>query len=446
MPFHFDFYIIHPSVAIIKNQAEFFETLNQLLLIESSTVFVFESRDNFAENHLFERPYIQFLSNMEKLVKLFPEKIRMISGESVFEYAEKLILERKDICFLNFPYPELRSFYSQIKENAVSRYAVLNFSGKSDDRAFDLAQCNGKLAFKNTDKVDYLPIYNTNELTEFKNVCLFEETLSAKLYLYEDGEQKKIIKSLFTEFTSDYFYKIDDLIGVRKWFQKAGILEALPQKIILTGNQKRGIVCNYIEGVSLEKLYYDSFYKSFMTKNHYSSTVQNRIHIAIQLCKTVLMYHSAGIYFSDVKGDNFIVTKNCEVIPIDCDGFSYYKYYSSCPRKEMIQNPKENRKKAFLQNAQFEKYAIFVMIYRFFMAGNFPFDEEDEKYSIYHLQNQSEILYQTKRGIALINRWLALSESIRNILYDGINGKKHCSIESLLKEFILYNIQLIEKI
>lgn len=442
MSFHFDFYIIHPSAAIVKNQAELFETINQLLIMDSSAVFLLESRDDFIGNRLLEGPYVRFLSNMEKLVNLFPEKISMISGEPVFRCAKNLISERKSICFLNFPYPELRSFYMQIKEHIAPKYAVLNFSGKPDDRVFDLAQCDGKLAFKNTEKVEYQPVYKISQLSDFKNACLFEQTPASKLYLYQEGGQKKIIKSLLTDFTSDYFCKIDDLICIRKWFQKAGVLEALPQQIILTGEQKRGIQCNYIEGVSLEKLYYDNFLKAFVLRNRYQIGIHNRVYIAIQLCKTVLMYHSVGIYFSDVKGDNFIVTKNCEVIPIDCDGFSYYKYYSSCPRKEMIPNPKKNRKKAFLQNAQYENYAVFVMLYRFFMAGNLPFDEDEEEYSVYQIQNRSEVLYQTERGTAFINRWFALPEYIRNVLYAGINQNGDCSIETLLKEFMRYYTEL----
>ena len=444
MSFHFDFYIIHPSAAIVKNQAELFETINQLLVMDSSAFFLIESRENLVGNRLLERPYFRFLCNMEKLVNIFSDKIRMISGESVFKYAENLISKRKSICFVNFPYPELRSFYMQIKESIVSKYAVLNFSDKSDDRVFDLAQCDGKLAYKNTEKVEYLPIYKMSELSEVENVYLFEKTFASKLYLCQDGGQKKIIKTLLTDFTSDYFCKIDDLICVRKWFQRAGILEALPQKVIMTGEQKRGILCNYIEGVSLEKLYYDNFYKTFLLQNHHQAGIHNRIYIAVQLCKTVLIYHSVGIYFSDVKGDNFIVTKNCEVIPIDCDGFSYYKYYSSCPRKEMIPNPKKNRKKAFLQNAQFENYAIMVMLYRFLMVGNLPFDEEEEEYSIYNIQNRSKVLYKTERGIALIKRWFELPEYLRNILYEGITQNGSSNIEDLQKGFMRYHAELIE--
>ena len=214
------------------------------------------------------------------------------------------------------------------------------------------------------------------------------------------------------------------------------------QSIVYDNTTARGIVFDYIEGPSFEKLYHDTFYQQFMEKGNCEANLANRIYLLIQLYATICEYHSMGIYFSDVKGDNFIVTNDFHIIPIDTDGFSIYKYYSSCPRPEMMFSPEKDHKRAFLQNTEFEHFSIMAMTYCFLMDGNYHNPSKKSKMTLKNINDNPASISDTDKGKKLIQRWKQYPQYVRNTLYKGLVDNKSVSCEELLAIFIRYYLEL----
>lgn len=449
MNIEFEFYLIHPSTVINSNQVELVKFLEEVLRNNRSSSIILENTDNFLSSNVLMKKYSEFLNNVKSYTVRYRENIYLISGESVYACARRFIRKKKSICFIGFPYQELRALYTLIAENNsfVIKYAVLDFNERRKTEGINLAKSDGKMGLDLSKiSIDYKPVQDLEDLAckeNFFQIVAYEDAMtpSSFIYTFNMGKNRMIMKSAAV-LTPDYIMKVEDLIELRKLFVEDKKIEAMPQRIVYDSKTARGVVFNYIDGPSLEKLYHDTFYKHFMEKNHFESSIANRVYLLIQLLATICEYHSLGIYFSDIKGDNFIVTNDCRVVPIDTDGFSYYKYYSSCPRPEMLYCPEKDHKRIYLQNIEAERFSIMAMVYCFLMDGNFPVQKKN-KFSLKNINDDPGSIIDTERGKNLAERWAKYPEYIREVLYDGLVKNKSYCIESLLTIFVRYYTEIV---
>ena len=449
MNIEFEFYLIHPSTVINSNQVELVKFLEEVLCNNRSSSIILENTDNFFCSNVLMKKYAEFLNNVKSYTVQYRENIYLISGESVYACARRFIRKKKSICFIGFPYQELRSLYTLIAENNgfAIKYAVLDFNERRKTEGINLAKSDGKMGL-NLSKIsiDYKPVQSLEDLAckeNFFQIVPYEDAMtpSSFIYTFNMGKNRMIMKSAAV-LTPDYIMKVEDLIEIRKLFVADKKIEAMPQSIVYDSKTARGVVFNYIDGPSFEKLYHDTFYKHFMEKNHFESSIANRVYLLIQLLATICEYHSLGIYFSDIKGDNFIVTNDCRVVPIDTDGFSYYKYYSSCPRPEMMYCPEKDHKRSYLQNIEAERFSIMAMVYCFLMDGNYPV-QKNNKFSLKNINDAPGSIINIERGKILTERWVKYPQYIREALYDGLVKNKSYCIESLLKIFVRYYTEIV---
>lgn len=446
----FDFYLIHPSIVINSNQVELAKFLEEVLHNNKSSSIILENTDNFLSSNVLIKKYVEFLNNLKSYTVYYRENFYLISGESIYACARRFIRKKKSICFIGFPYQELRSLYTLIAENNgfKIKYAVLDFNERRKAEGINLAKSDGRMGIDLSKiSIEYKPVQDLEDLKckeNFFQIMPFKNAMtpSSFIYTFNMGRNRMIMKSVAI-LTPDYIMKVEDLIEIRKLFVVDKKVEAMPQKIVYDSRIARGVIFNYIDGPSFEKLYHDTFYKHFMEKNHFESSLANRVYLLIQLLATICEYHSLGIYFSDVKGDNFIVTNDCKVVPIDTDGFSYYKYYSSCPRPEMMYCPEKEHKRSYLQNLEAERFSIMAMVYCFLMDGNLPVQKKN-KFSLKNINDDPGSIIDTERGRILTERWGKYPQYIRKAVYDGLVKNKSYSIESLLTNFVRYYMEIAE--
>ena len=445
----FDFYIIHPGVVVNSNMVELAKFIEEVISVNPQASILLENPFDFLNDNSLMKKYLEFVNNINSYTAYHKDSLYILSGETVYACARRLIKKSKSICFIGFPYTELRSLHRFICDQNVQgkRYAALDFNKHRKSPSINIVKTDGKMApdIANT-PIDYKPIENVDDLICKNNYYQLEPypdatTPSSYIYTYKAGAHKMIMKSI-RMCTPDYIMKMEDLIGIRQLFIENSKREALPQSIVYDNTTARGIVFNYIEGPSFEKLYHDTFYQQFMEKLNCEANIANRTYLLIQLYSTICEYHSMGIYFSDVKGDNFIVTNDFQIVPIDTDGFSLYKYYSSCPRAEMMFSPDTDHKIVFLQNTEFERYSIMAMTYCFLMDGNYPNPSKKSKMTLKNINDDPGSISDTDKGKNLIQRWNQYPQYIRNILYKGLVDNKSFSCEELLSIFLRYYLEL----
>lgn len=445
----FDFYIIHPGVVVNSNMVELAKFIEEVISVNPQAPILLENPFDFLNDNSLMKKYLEFVNNINSYTAYHKDSLYILSGETVYACARRLIKKNKSICFIGFPYTELRSLHRFICDQKVQgkRYAAVDFNEHRKSPSINIVKSDGKMApdIANT-RIDYKPIENVDDLVCKSNYYQLESypdatTPSSYIYTYKAGVHKMIMKST-RMCTPDYIMKIEDLIGIRQLFIENSKREALPQSIVYDNTTARGIVFDYIEGPSFEKLYHDTFYQHFMETGNCEANLANRIYLLIQLYSTICEYHSMGIYFSDVKGDNFIVTNDYQIVPIDTDGFSLYKYYSSCPRTEMMFSPDTDHKIVFLQNTEFERYSIMTMTYCFLMDGNYPNPLKKSKMTLKNINDDPGSISDTDKGKNLIQRWNQYPQYIRNILYKGLVDNKSFSCEELLSIFLRYYLEL----
>ena len=449
MSVKFDFYIIHPSVVVSSNMIELAKSIEEVMSIDSQASILLENPFDFISDNSLMKKYLEFVNNINSYTAYYRESIYILSGETVYACSRRLIKKNKSICFIGFPYPELRSLHQFIVDQKAveKKYAALDFNERRKSPSINMVKTDGKIAPDIAGiRIDYKPIDSIDDLRSKSNYYQLEPypdatTPSSYIYTYKAGAHKMIMKSAIM-CTPDYIMKMEDLIGIRQLFIENSKREALPQSIVYDNTTARGIVFDYIEGPSFEKLYHDTFYQQFMEKGNCEANLANRIYLLIQLYATICEYHSMGIYFSDVKGDNFIVTNDFHIIPIDTDGFSIYKYYSSCPRPEMMFSPEKDHKRAFLQNTEFERFSIMAMTYCFLMDGNYPNPSKKSKMTLKNINDNPASISDTDKGKKLIQRWKQYPQYVRNTLYKGLVDNKSVSCEELLSIFIRYYLEL----
>ncbi len=447
MSTHFNYYLIHPSIVLIRQQ-------NPMLMIEtilkqnhSSGIIVYDT-SSLLGNQLIKTQYQNFLTQIAQYADQFPNRIFQLHQESMYMCARKLIEKKRSICFIAFPFQELRSLHSLITSVPESvPYRAIVFPDQHSPEKIDLRTGDGSFAeiFENKD-TGYEPLQDIASVPVCQTLSNIRplkgaNTPSSFIYLYEDKKDSLIFKSVFRPpVKEDYFLKIKHLISIRTLFTNSHTLEALPQKIISDGDKRYGFAATHIEGPTLEQLYHNNKFTSFMEEHHYKCSLANRIYILIQLCSTICQYNSVGIFLSDIKANNFIVTSTCEIVPIDSDGFSYLKYSSSPPRPEMARNRKLPGKTDYFQTIDCEIYSTTVLIYYFLMYGRSPFRHPRKKSA----QTTLEDLYLKKPDLNphVLEVWNAYPEYLQKALYESLVEGKTYSIESFLILLIRFYLQL----
>lgn len=450
----FDFYLLHPSIVVNGNRIEFIRFVRNVLGQDPEAMILLEDPNDFPEEWPLVELYRGFVRCMDVYAMTNPRCFGKIIGESVFSSSRRYLQHGKSVCLMAFPYPELRSLCHVLQSSVHSgqNAAAVFFDEDEEASTIDLVKCDGKLGFFNIKNVslEYKPLENVETLKNRADYpqlepCTKEDTPSSRIYTYQNGTQKMILKSARVDefpLPKDHQIKVRKLLQLQEWFTGNGIENALPQKIVMEDGAMRGVAIRWIDGVPFESLCDDTVRKNFLQKNRYWPSPANQLYLLIQLFATAWEYHATGAYFSDIKGDNFLVTSDGRVIPIDTDGFSYGAHYSSCPRQEMVFSPKEDRRKAFLQNTEIESYSLLAMTYRFLMNMNAPNETPKNKFPLKTIQNDPESISNSERGKFLVRRWKELPEYLRNALYQGLVENKPLPAEAMLQLLVRYHLEL----
>ena len=450
----FDFYLLHPSIVVNGNRIEFVQFVRNVLVQDPEAMILLEDPNDFPEEWPLAEHYREFVRCVDVYALTNPRCFGKIIGESVFSSARRYLQHGKSVCLMAFPYPELRSLCRVLQSSVHSgqNAAAVFFDEAEEVSTIDLVKCDGKLGFFDIKNVslEYKPLEDVETLknrADFPQLepCTKEDTPSSRIYTYQNGTQKMILKSARVDefpLPKDHQIKVRKLLRLQEWFTGNGIENALPQKIVMEDGAMRGVAVHWIDGMPFESLCDDTVRKNFLQKNRYWPSSANQLYLLIRLFATAWEYHAAGAYFSDIKGDNFLVTSDGRVIPIDTDGFSYGAHYSSCPRQEMVFSPKEDRRKAFLQNTEIESYSLLVMTYRFLMNMNAPNETPKNKFPLKTIQNDPEGISNSERGKFLVKRWKELPEYLRNALYQGLVENKPLPAEAMLQLLVRYHLEL----
>lgn len=440
MDLTFDFYFFHPCVAMGAGQPETLQMIRKFLTC-GGTIVLKDPNDLLPTNPL-AKPYSDFFPQVQRCAASCQSSVMLASGDSLITYAKKVIQYTKySICLVGFPYAELRELHTFLSgiDCPEDVYANLFFTHTfplyinllTEENKLQVTLRKSDIGYRTLSSADQLAC---KHLFHGLTASTDENTPSSFIYTYTDNDTTMVMKSVRI-CTPDYLQRVKALIGLRVAFVIGGVKNALPQEIVYNEGAPCAVTFRYIDGVPLEKLYHDVFYEQYMEKHQLAANVLNRIYLLIQLCASVINYHSVGIYLSDIKGDNFIVDDAYNVIPIDADGFSCCEYTSSRPRCEMLPNAPKTKRMAYFQTSSNEFTSILVMVYLFLMDGNHPMPE-NSPFTLENISNSPHLIYDSERGRSLIWRWNQYPALLRETLSEGLLHNNPVTVENLLRVLV----------
>lgn len=464
-----NYYIFHPSVSILFNY-DALVLFRDILHCEKDAYIIMENPQNLITSKFIYKDYAFFYNRAIALYKIsnitHNNTIGLISvvGQSCYTYAKELIQKKRRICFVGFPHQQLRSLLSLMTDrelNSNKLFAILYCVNKKQT-VINLK--NGKEVLYSHIKRGSSPGYSWLKESdsyfcsdnEISQITLNKEMSTPHTNIFNSQNTRNIciIKST-RGIDFDYIERNSALIKIRTLFLEKGIAEALPQCFVKDKINVMGVMFNNIEGFSMESIINeDAHYEDLMYRHNLKPCFLNKLVILINLYVCAYDYHCLGIYFSDIKPDNFIINSKCEVIPIDTDGFSISNYTSSRPRPEYMDTP--HCKVQYYQTHDNELYSLLVLTYTI-LVGTQPEDRR-EQCRISHVVFPNPNISYTPAALALQNKWKILPDKIKRILEKGLIKKEIVDTTQIIRDLILsyteecnlsskpYMIKIIESI
>ena len=237
----FDFYLLHPSIVVNGNRIEFVQFVRNVLVQDPEAMILLEDPNDFPEEWPLAEHYREFVRCVDVYALTNPRCFGKIIGESVFSSARRYLQHGKSVCLMAFPYPELRSLCRVLQSSGKNgqNAAAVFFDEAEEVSTIDLVKCDGKLSFFDIKNVslEYKPLEDVETLknrADFPQLepCTKEDTPSSRIYTYQNGTQKMILKSARVDkfpLPKDHQIKVQKLLRLQEWFTGNGI-ENGPQK------------------------------------------------------------------------------------------------------------------------------------------------------------------------------------------------------------------------
>lgn len=170
--------------------------------------------------------------------------------------------------------------------------------------------------------------------------------------------------------------------------------------------------------------------------------------ICARLCLCCQVFHQHRFLLSDIKPDNFFVTKEGFVYPIDTDGFSYNGGPSQPPLPNYCPGKMDyNNIHSYHQNMETESYALTILLLQMLtieLSGKAPLDKI-RSYDLLGVDEYAEALKGSKKlkGVRELfyKRWFLMPKDFRDIFINALCNRYYLlptasGWYSLLKEHI----------
>lgn len=418
---------------------------------EMDSCIILEEPQNLMISKKNYKRYVEFFNRVLRCFKMAhihnpnnTSRICSLLGQSCFEYSKKIISSARRICFVGFPFQQLRSISHRIDENALADNIIfaIVYGMNKKSTLINLREDNELLFYKNGSRAFpcYYPLREDESYESYDKPFSHMEIDREKktpytiIYKCRDSNRVHLIKST-KNIDFDYIERNALLMTLRHYLVENSVLEAMPQCFVKDKIYITGVVFDNVEGFSLEFLVNeDAKYENMMIKYHMKPCIQNKIKILLSLFSCAYAYHSLGIYFSDIKPDNFIVTKEGDVVPIDADSFSVSNHTSTRPRPEYTYSlPTKERN--YYQTHENETYSLIILMY-LILIGTFP-DDKREQCRIGHITNPDRKNEYTPAAKTLQHKWEVLPNGIKQILQRGIIDKVPLDLMTIIKELLV---------
>lgn len=304
------------------------------------------------------------------LIRLYGERCSNLPEHSMLRAGQKMMVSH-DYCnflFLGFPLPELLELQRQCTREFWCGYASFG----SD--IFDLAKLQPEARPQ-----EAAPVYRMLD-EQFQYVSMGKPLLvdspiirPERSKIYTLAPQHEMLKTVYAP-DDDYCPKLMRLYELGQYLCKENVLNTLPTALAYSGEELRGFTMKQLEGFTIFKMIgvgFDTLCSRFNWKND----KKNYYNLLQKIAQTVVNYHNIGIYFSDIKDDNFWITDKGEIVPIDMDGVSVDKFSCCQARPELLPEDTE-RFIPYFQTAWMEGYSFTSLVYFLLTGGIYPNNEE----------------------------------------------------------------------
>lgn len=283
----------------------------------------------------------------------------------------------------------------------------------------------------------------------------YHNKTSSYLYTCEDYPQL-LIKSVReicadkNDYRGCYHEKLLRLMAFEGICTRLGIKNALPQYLLTLENMPCGFAMwsvDYIylqNGEKSENMSLNKEFSQALKNLGYENTKSNRLLILENVCKASAVYELFGIFFSDIKPDNFMILKDLTVIPIDSDGWSVNGSEAWPPRID-YRRPNVEYSCPWYQNSENEYYTLSLMMYKFFMEGSTatsPDKDVPEEFSLKAIMGKNPEKGVSKLLLRCRKIWGALPEYIKRAFFECFELKHPPSAAKWLNLIRRYRAEL----
>lgn len=151
--------------------------------------------------------------------------------------------------------------------------------------------------------------------------------------------------------------------------------------------------------------------------------------ICASLCLCCQVLHLHKFLLSDIKPDNFFVTRRGQVYPIDTDGFSYNGGPSQPPQPSYCPSKTDhNNVRSYCQNVETESYALTILLFQMMtidLSGNVTLDTI-RTYDLLGVGEYAEALKGGKlpgRRQLFYKKWFHIPQELRGIFINAIYNR-----------------------
>lgn len=249
-------------------------------------------------------------------------------------------------------------------------------------------------------------------------------------------ETGKYVLKFFPSRDTEIVKKIDHLIRFRKNFPDRNpkysyLVSAFPIEMVYSTKKKQpdewlGCVMKRCRDKSLDTVGVRAKgFKEYFDADSYVLLLS----ICANLCLCCQVLHRHKFLLSDIKPDNFFVTRQGLVYPIDTDGFSYNGGSSQLPQPNYCPSKTDcDSVRSYCQNVETESYALTILLFQMLtidLSGNVTLDTI-RSYDLLGNGEYAEALNGGKlpgRRRLFYKKWFHMPQEFRDVFINAIYNR-----------------------
>lgn len=233
----------------------------------------------------------------------------------------------------------------------------------------------------------------------------------ADVYLKEGGKVYKVLKG---KYNSDWSDKVYYLKNIGEILNSHKLVNAFP--IERSEDEDHFIIAmNCVpKATILPNTFSDIRQELGIDTENYNERIILTEYL-MQINRAIAYFHYYGVYFSDIKEDNFFYC-NKFVVPIDIDGCSFMGMSASQPKKEYREASVKDDCEVYYHSSYSEAYSLSFMMFKILFDNKQPvYDDRKDKSLGWLIKHQGGAERLNTRDKNSIYQWRALSDRMQTL-------------------------------